>query len=491
MDVLSPSRCSAASVPVIALMLVAACAPAQQRELAATPAGQADLVERSLLPAVRVAGRQYAPATIAERLQEYGVPAVSIAVIDQGALAWARAYGTADMTSGRAATTATLFQAASMSKPVASTAALQLVQEGILALDTPVNESLRSWQVPENAFTAGHPVTLRHLLTHTAGLTVSGFPGYRGDASIPTLTQILDGAPPANTPPVRVGAAPGTRLKYSGGGMTVMQLLLTDVTGKDFHTLMRERVLRPVGMHNSTWEQPLSDHRARDAAAGHQTTGSPVEGKYHVYPELAAAGLWTTPTDLAGWVEAIQRSLQGKADALLSRETAGAMVTAGPGGWGLGVQVMGSGDSLAFTHSGGNAGFRGLLVGFAEGGRGAVVMTNSDAGSRLVNEIMQAIARAYDWPGFRPTVIVPVGVTPEMLHAYAGTYELAGGPRVRVAVEGSALWLTLPWGERRELVPTGNDAFGSPEGGSGRFLHDGQGRVSAMVLGDDQLQRVQ
>jgi CubicO group peptidase (beta-lactamase class C family) len=271
--------------------------------------------------------------------------------------------------------------------------------------------------------------------------------------------------------------------------MTVVQLLLTDVTGKDFPALMRERVLGPVGMHSSTWEQPLSDQRARNAAAGHQTTGAPVDGMYHVYPELAAAGLWTTATDLARWIQAIQRSLQGEAGALLSRETARTMVTAGLGGWGLGVQVMGSGDSLAFTHSGGNAGFRGLLVGFAEGGRGAVVMTNSDAGSRLVNEIMQSVARAYDWPAFRPTIIVPVDITPETLRAYAGTYELAGGTRVRVAVEGSALWLTLPWGERRELILTGEDEFGSPEGGSGRFLRDRSGLVTAMVLGDDQLQR--
>ena len=118
-------------------------------------------------------------------------------------------------------------------------------------------------------------------------------------------------------------------------------------------------------------------------------------------------------------------------------------------------------------------------------------MTNSDGGSRLVNEIMLAIARAYDWPGFLPTIIVPVDVTAETLREYAGTYELAGGTRVRVIVEGAALWLTLPWGERRELVPTGNEAFGSPEGGSGRFLRDARGRVTAMVLGDDQLQRIQ
>ena len=226
-------------------------------------------------------------------------------------------------------------------------------------------------------------------------------------------------------------------------------------------------------------------------AAGHQTTRAPIEGKYHVYPELAAAGLWTTPTDLARWVLAIQRSLRGEKGALLSREIATEMMTAGLGGWGIGVQVVGSGDTLAFTHSGGNAGFRGEFVGFATTGQGAVVMTNSDGGSRLVNEIIQAIARAYHWPGFRPTVIVPVAASAGTLREYAGTYELAAGPQVHVTVDGTALWLTLPWGERRELIPTGNDAFDSPEGGSGRFLRDDSGRITALILGDDRLRRIQ
>jgi CubicO group peptidase (beta-lactamase class C family) len=329
------------------------------------------------------------------------------------------------------------------------------------------------------------------LLTHTAGLTVGGFPGYVAGAPVPSVLQILDGAPPANTPPVRVDTTPGSLFRYSGGGITVLQLLLADVTGEEFPGLMHARVLAPAGMLSSTFEQPLSEPRARDAATGHQTTGAPVEGSYHLYPELAAAGLWSTPTDLAHWVLAIQRSLAGENGALLSRAAATAMVEAGPGGWGLGVEMYGSGDSLAFTHSGGNAGFRSRLVGFVNTQRGAVVMTNSDAGSKLVNEILQAIARAYGWPGFAPQTIAPVPIDRAALLAYAGAYRLAGGPEVVVTAEEPALWLTLPWGERRELIPTGGDAFESPEGGSGRFLRDAQARVTALVLGDDRLERIQ
>lgn len=478
-------------LPLAAQLLIAGCAPAGRRTTV-PPAGDphADHIASNLLPAVRVVGRTYLPATIAQRLSEYHVPAVSVAVIEDGRIAWARAWGMADVATGTAATPTTLFQAASMSKAVASSAALQLVQERTLALDEPVNEKLRSWRIPDNAFTRDHPVTLRELLTHTAGLTVSGFPGYAADAQLPTVIQVLDGAPPANTPAVLVDTTPGTRFSYSGGGITVMQLLLTDVTGKPFPVLMRDRVLHRAGMSVSTYEQPLPASRAAEAATGYQTGGAPIEGRYHTYPEMAAAGLWTTPSDLARWILVIQRSLAADKDALLSRTMATAMMTRGVGPWGLGVELIGAGDSLAFTHGAGNAGFRGQLAGFVGTRRGVVVMTNSDAGSRLVDEIIGAVAREYGWPGFAPRTIRPVATTAEGLRAYAGTYATQGGTQVRVTAEGTALWLILPWGERRELVPTGDEHVESPEGGSGRFIRAADGRVVAVVLGDDRLERV-
>ncbi len=279
--------------------------------------------------------------------------AVSVAVIDGGRVVWARAYGLADIASGRAATPATLFQAASMSKAVASTATLLLVQEGTLALDTPVNERLRSWRIPENAFTAGHPVTLRQLLTHTAGLTVPAFPGYAAGAPVPTLVQELDGTPPANTAAARVDTTPGVRFSYSGGGVSVMQLLLTDVTGKDFPTLMRERGLGPAGMRARPSSSP-SPRRARTRRPpATWRRASRWKGGTTRIPRWRRQGLWTTASDLARWVLTIQRSLTGEHGGLLSRATATAMVTPGLGDWGLGVELTGSGDSLAFTHSGG------------------------------------------------------------------------------------------------------------------------------------------
>jgi CubicO group peptidase (beta-lactamase class C family) len=453
------------------------------------PETRANRVERDLLPNVRVSGRHYVSATIADRMREYRVPAVTVAVIDGGRIAWAHAYGMADTAEGRPATPTTLFQAASMSKPVASTAALQLVQEGALTLDTAVNQQLRSWQIPASRFTKTHPVTLRHLLSHTGGLNVSGFPGYASDAAIPTVIQILQGVPPANTPALRVEAAPGGTHVYSGGGMTVMQLLLTEVTGKQFVTLMRERVLVPAGMSASTFEQPLADVRAHEAATGYRITGEPVVGRYHTYPEMAAAGLWTTATDLARWILDIQNSLAGKGR-LLSRTMASHMVTSGVGGWGLGVEVEGSGDTLRFQHGGANAGFRGQFVAFVHQSRGAVVMTNSDAGGRLGNEIVHAIAREYNWPGFDSRIITPVALSTDAVGAYVGTYASRDGPRVQIAAEGARIWLTLPWGERRELMPIGEDRFESPEGGAGRFVREAGVGVTAVLLGSERLDRV-
>ena len=210
---------------------------------------------RALLPAIRVEGRTYTPATVEQRMQEHHVSAVSIAVIDAGRVVWARAYGLADVEEQRKATPQTLFQAASISKPVAATAALTLVDDGLLALDDDVNAKLRTWKVPPFAFE--QKVTLRRLLSHTAGLTVHGFPGYAPAGPLPTGVQILNGVPPANTKAVRVDIEPGSQWRYSGGGYVVLQMLLSDVTHQPFPQIMRERVLGPARMRTSTYEQPI------------------------------------------------------------------------------------------------------------------------------------------------------------------------------------------------------------------------------------------
>jgi len=253
----------------------------------------------------------------------YKVPAISIAVIDNFKIEWTKVYGFTDAGGKNAVTTTTLFQAGSISKPVTSTAALYLVERGKLSLDQDVNRTLVSWKVPESKFTKDEKVTLRRLLNHSSGADIeSGFNGYDIDDPLPTLKQTLNGEKPANHEPVRIDFVPGSRWQYSGGGYLILQQLMSDVTGKPFPQLLRELVFDKIGMADSTFEQPLPSARAAMAASGTFPDGTTMHGKWHVYPEMAAAGLWTTPTDLAKFVIEIALSKQGKSNRILSQSVA-------------------------------------------------------------------------------------------------------------------------------------------------------------------------
>jgi CubicO group peptidase (beta-lactamase class C family) len=363
-------------------------------------------VEANLRPIVR--GTASAdPKTLAGRMKALGVPGVSVAVIDGGEVAWARGYGVKEVGDDDPVTPETLFQAASISKPVAAVAALRLVERGALDLDADVNESLTGWKVPEAAKFPDAKVTLRRLLSHSAGFGDRfGFPGYEAGATMPTLPQILDGLPPANTAPraVRIEHEPGVAFRYSGGGYCVVQMLIEEATGRPFAEHVADDVLGPTGMERSTFVQPLPEDRAKEAAAGHYgglamlaKGRAKVKGRWHVYPEQAAAGLWTTPTDLARLAIAIQRADAGAPGAVLGPEMADAMLTPQRGGWGLGVGLSGEGTAAGFNHGGSNEGFICMLVAVRGCGQGAVVMTNSSSGGEIAMELLHAIAAEYDW----------------------------------------------------------------------------------------------
>jgi CubicO group peptidase (beta-lactamase class C family) len=358
-------------------------------------------IERDVRP---VADPRGDPISLEAYMQSLHVPGVSIAVVDSGRIAWTKTYGWADVEGKRHVTPETRFQAAAMSTPVASAAALKLVEQGNLSLDTDINLTLKSWKLPANELTANTPVTLRMLLTHTGGLNVVGFPGYVSSVAVPTVQQVLDGVPPANTAAVRVDMAPGTRWRYSGGGVTIAQLVMTDVTQESFAALVRRLVLDPAGMTSSGYEQPLPEALAPSAAVAYDGNGAAVSGRWHTYPELMDSGMWTTASDLARYIIEVQRAYAGQSK-MISQATARAMLTPGPGpwpGWGLGVEMAGAGDSLRFTHPGSNAGYRGQFVGWVTGGRGIVVLTNGANGGEIVRAIILSIAREYDWAGLRP-----------------------------------------------------------------------------------------
>jgi CubicO group peptidase (beta-lactamase class C family) len=320
------------------------------------------------------------------------VPSASIALIDEGRIAFARAYGKGAMPD-------TPYQAASLSKFVAAIGALRLVEAGTLKLDEDVNEKLTSWRVRSNPLDAEHKVTLRGLLSMTGGIGVPGFLGYEVGAPVPTLTQILDGTPPANSPPVTVIATPGSAYHYSGGGYEIAEALLQDVTGKPFPQFMQDLVLRPMGMTSSSFDQPPSEAFASRAVSGHFADGKELPGRWHVFPEHAAAGLWSTPTDLAKLLVQLADTWQGLTSIFLRRHTLEEMLTPQSGGpYGLGAAVTGDGASLVLMKRGQNVGFQGYLILYPASGQGMVVMTNSDNGFKLAEALIKRAAVAYGWP---------------------------------------------------------------------------------------------
>jgi CubicO group peptidase (beta-lactamase class C family) len=409
-----------------------------------------------------VQGRTYKPESIAELMRRHQVPAVSIAVLRGNRIAWSGAFGVADPVAKRAATTDTLFQAASISKPIAASAALKLVEQGRLSLDAPVNAGLKSWRIPDSAAAKGDAVTLRHLLTHTAGLTVHGFGGYRPGTTLPSIRQVLEGAAPANSDAVRLTAVPGSEWRYSGGGFTVLQLMLTDATGQSFADMMTGLVLRPAGMARSSFVQPLRATAAMKVAVAHQGNGKPVPGRFHLYPEMAAAGLWTTPSDLARWAGELGAAYNGEKGRLLSPAMARQMLTPDKGNWGLGLGVRREGEIVRFSHSGANEGFRSLMIVDPVQGDGLVLMANSDSGGKLFGPLIQAVGGLFGWPEAQARVLVPAAISDEERASILGRYE--GGPIVvEVALQGDRLLATQDGSETFELIPRGKDVFVAPD----------------------------
>ncbi len=331
--------------------------------------------------------------TLPELMQRSHVPGLSIAVVRDFKIHWVKAYGIADVESGRPAETTTLFQAASISKPVTAMAAMRLVDEHRLSLDDDINSILKSWHVP------GHAVTPRSLMSHTSGADDGfGFPGYAPSAPRPSLVQILDGKPPSNVGPVLFARPPFQAYKYSGGGVTVMQLALVDLVGRPFAEFMRATVLDPLGMNDSSYAQPLPATLASRAARAHDGEGKSMGAPWHVYPEQAAAGLWTTPGDLARFIIEVQKAVRGPKGAVLTQAAASAMVgPVGVGPFAVGLSIEKRGEGWYFSHGGSNWGFRGDILGHVRKGYGVAILTNGDNGGPLIGEIEARVAAAYNW----------------------------------------------------------------------------------------------
>ncbi|HER44245.1 MAG TPA: serine hydrolase [Candidatus Eisenbacteria bacterium] len=396
---------SAACVVSLCL-LSSACAAERDDASRSAPSAQdasshIERVEKGLVPSTIIEADD--PWRIEDRMQHYGVPGVAIAVVEDFGIAWVKGYGVVDAGKGGPVTEETLFQAASISKPVTAVIALRLAERGLLDLDEDVNALLRSWKVPEIGFTRERKVTIRRILNHTAGTTVHGFRGYAEDEPVPTILDVLDGKPPSNSDAVRVDKVPGESFRYSGGGTTILQLLLEDVTGRPLADLADEFVFAPLGMAQSSFENPLPPALEAETSKGHLTDGTVITGFTFLQGGSSCCGLWTTPADLARLGIEISRAYRGESDRMLSRESASLMVSpSAAGSAGLGMFIDQRGEERYFYHGGGNVGFKCVLIMHRDEGYGTAVMTNGDRGNSLIQEIVNSIAREYGWADYPP-----------------------------------------------------------------------------------------
>ncbi len=420
--------------------------------LAGLRAGQDATTAPDTSPADR---RERAIRELEQMIRRTKLPGLSIAVIEDGAIAWARGFGVREAGKEAPIDEATLFQAASISKPVAALGALILAERGELDLDTDVNEMLTRWKLPQGNGSDASRVTPRHLMSHTAGLTVHGFPGYAIDAKRPTLAQILDGEAPANTAAVGVEFPVGAWW-YSGGGYTVLQMLMEDVAERPFEELLRELVLEPLGMERSTFAQPLPERLQANAASGHRSSdqgreAEPVPGRWHVYPERAAAGLWTTPSDLARFLIAVRAAARGGKRSVLAEDTAREMLTPQFGtSSGLGPSLTFTGDEVvAFGHGGSNRGFRCNATMNLQTGDGVVVMLHSD--NRVPLIARSIISRNYEWVRDLPLVEGEAD-------RYQGIYDL-GSMKLHVYLEDGQLMARATGQSAFRLRAQGDDVF--------------------------------
>ncbi|MEO8397290.1 MAG: serine hydrolase domain-containing protein [Chloroflexota bacterium] len=403
-------------------------------------------------------GRSY---TLAERMAEYRVPGVSIAVFSGGKIEWAKGYGLRARDEAGAVDSETIFQAASISKPVAALAILRLFEARGLDVNADVNQYLTSWKIP--AVDGWQPrLTLRQLLSHSAGTTAHGFFGYSQNESVPTLLQILDGLQPANSEAVRVDTMPGAQYRYSGGGTLIAQQMACDLAAQSFPEIAREWVFEPLEMTRSRYDQPLSPQYHDNAARGHYYPGAPVEGGWYTMPELAAAGLWTTPSDIARFALAIQAAHQRKASPI-STQVADWMLTeviqAEGHSLGMGTFIYRSANAAHFGHGGDNVGYKNQFRAYFENSdQGAAIMTNGDQGSSLIEEIMGSITKVYEWPEHSPETEHPEANATTPYAAYTGSYRL-GDLALAIALTGSQLLLLASGQNPLELRPLANGKF--------------------------------
>jgi len=450
-------------------------------------------VENGLIASVIKSESEPAGMALSDRLQHYQVPGISIAVINNGGIEWAKGYGVAEVGGTRAVTPDTLFQACSVSKPVSVLGIMLLAQSGVIDISRNVNDYLMSWRLVDNDLMTTQKATIQRLMSHTAGINVSGYEGYPAGSVVPSLLQVLNGTPPATTAPVQIIYEPGSLYSYSGGGMEVLHQMAEDVTGMSFQNYMKNNIFIPLGMNSSDFVQPMAGPSATRAAKAHDMDGIMIPGGWRTYPELVAAGLWTTPSDLARLLVEVQKAATIDKGALLTQQTATCILTPQPKSpLGLGFLLTKGKGGLLFSHSGSNFGYKSYVIAYRDRGQGVAVITNGDNGLAVIMEVVRAVAKVYGWPDTfvqkTELVIVPLSILQSYIGIYTATFE--GHPlQLEIYLDGNTLMIKtalMGTGNRSDLYPTATNTFLLQEDtlvpGTITFSKDGSDNVKSLTI---------
>jgi CubicO group peptidase (beta-lactamase class C family) len=421
---------------------------------------------------------------ITARMRAHHVNGLSVAVVNNYRVEWTKSYGLADaMTPVKEQTR---FLPGSLSKSLNAMALLRLVYQKRLGLFEDINTYLVTWKFPYDSLSKGKKITLYHLLSHSAGLSVHGFAGYGPGDTLPSLLQILDGKKPASSEPVRSLFEPGRKMQYSGGGIMISQQILEDITGLPYEVFMRDSILRPLGMLNSTFSQGIGPAPAL-YASGYDTVGNIMKGRCPILPEQAAAGLWTTPQDLCRFIIEMQLALCGRSQKIIPKELAQLMITPYlDKTTGMGAFVNHFGNHTYFSHEAANRGFSGAYYASAEDGKAVVVFMNAEA-NELIHEISQQVMEVYNWKGItrkEHRKIVPVDhrVTDRYVGHYAGGNRDGTADTVRIKKEGNKYWY-ITKDRSREIYFTSEIEFITPDFPTSKtILMDNHSNVEGILV---------
>ena len=397
---------------------------------------------------------------ILDRMKFYKIPSVSIAVINNGKIEWTKTYGYADIEMKRLANKTTLYQVASITKSVNGLGIMKLVQDGKLSLTNDIRNYLKTWTFPDNELSKNKTITLKNLLSHTAGLSVHGFIGYTVNDTLPTINQILNGEKPANNEPIKPIYPINEHFEYSGGGYIVIRKILDDNISFNYDSLMTAVVLKPLKMTNSTFSQPLS-FGYKNYAYGTDKEMQTLKGNYYIYPEQSAGGLWATATDIAKFVLSIQNNLKGSPNSLINKSLTDEMLTPVLNNYALGFGIVEKGGEKYFWHEGESYGYNSLYYGSFKTGKGVVILTNAypSNGQPFIQELLNSVATAYSWKNFyNPTKKKLAFVPDTLLAKYIGDY-YSENPQMKISITRNSNQLELTARRPEKMYATKPDTF--------------------------------